>query len=294
MRILLYGAGLSGQEYLQTLQERGNEARVIGFIDNNELLHNSEVMGIKVYHPSNIAQLSYDEIVITTNNFTFVKTMLLELEKLDISRNIIRVLAYEKLSEETADPRVVWLKNFAEYAYMKGMNGSIAECGVYQGTFAAYMNKYFYNKQLFLFDTFQGFNSDDVATEIALDNSAFTQSLFAKGDLFASTSVSMVLSKMLYPHNCIIKEGYFPDTAEDIHDIFCFVNLDMDLYAPTLAGLHFFWDKMVEGGILLLHDFFHSELPGVKYAVEVFEKERNILLPKMPIGDFSSIAIIKY
>ena len=58
-----------------------------------------------------------------------------------------------------------------------------------------------------------------------------------------------------------------------------------------LAGLRFFYDKMCAGGVILLHDYYHTELPGVECAVREFEKERGIKLRKAPIGDFGSIAI---
>ncbi len=73
----------------------------------------------------------------------------------------------------------------------------------------------------------------------------------------------------------------------------CFVNLDMDLYTPILSGLRFFWNKMVPGGGIMIHDYFHSELPGVKKALHDFEAELGQTLAKTPIGDGCSIFIIK-
>lgn len=98
---------------------------------------------------------------------------------------------------------------------------------------------------------------------------------------------------MPYPNNCIIRKGYFPHTAFDIQDSFCFVNLDMDLYQPMLAGLQFFWSKMTCGGVILLHDYFHAQLPGVAKAVANFEKEIQKHISKVTIGDFCSIALVK-
>lgn len=97
---------------------------------------------------------------------------------------------------------------------------------------------------------------------------------------------------MLHPEKCVLKKGYFPETAVDVNDQFCFVNLDMDLYQPMLAGLRFFYEKMCSGGVILMHDYFHPELPGVKQAVTEFEKERGLKLCKVPIGDFCSIAVV--
>ena len=111
--------------------------------------------------------------------------------------------------------------------------------------------------------------------------------------LFDDTSVARVMEKMTYPSNVIIKKGWFPQSAEGIEDTFCFVNLDTDLYQPILSGLEFFWDKIEIGGCILVHDYFHPMLPGVKKAVEDFEKMKDVKLQKMPIGDGCSIAILK-
>lgn len=96
---------------------------------------------------------------------------------------------------------------------------------------------------------------------------------------------------MQYPQQCEIRKGYFPETAEGITDKFCFVNLDMDLYRPTLEGLKFFWDRMIEGGIILIHDFVTDGYKGVNQAVEEFISEYNVV--PFSIGDSVSIAIQK-
>ena len=73
-----------------------------------------------------------------------------------------------------------------------------------------------------------------------------------------------------------------------------FVNLDMDLYKPTLEGLKFFWPKMVKGGIILIHDFFSTGYAGVNKAIEQFVIENPDTENRFfPIGDDVSIAIMK-
>ena len=46
-----------------------------------------------------------------------------------------------------------------------GIQGSVAECGVYLGDFAYFINKYFSNRTMYLFDTFEGFDVRDVEKE---------------------------------------------------------------------------------------------------------------------------------
>ncbi|MCH5249318.1 MAG: hypothetical protein J1E98_05280 [Lachnospiraceae bacterium] len=75
--------------------------------------------------------------------------------------------------------------------------------------------------------------------------------------------------------------------------MFCFVNLDLDLYEPTYNGLLFFSKKMVPGGGILVHDYFAEDYKGPREAVDKFVSEirvkSSILLHKVPIGDGLSI-----
>ena len=96
------------------------------------------------------------------------------------------------------------------------------------------------------------------------------------------------------PHleQCIFCKGYFPETAKGIEDRFVFVNLDMDLYQPTLSGLYYFCDKMVSGGVILVHDYFAENFKGPQQAVEEFlADKKGIGLGAYPIGDGISILI---
>ena len=110
---------------------------------------------------------------------------------------------------------------------------------------------------------------------------------------FSGTSVREVMSKMIYKDNVVIKKGYVPETLNGIDEQFCFVNLDMDLYRPTLEALQYFYPRMVIGGVILLHDFYHPDLKGVEKAVEDFETLIEKKLVKIPAGDSGSVALIK-
>lgn len=63
------------------------------------------------------------------------------------------------------DVRVTWLRRFARFAYEKGMQGSVAECGVNQGGFAQYLNMFFPDRKCYLFDSFEGFRESDLASD---------------------------------------------------------------------------------------------------------------------------------
>jgi O-methyltransferase len=184
----------------------------------------------------------------------------------------------------TADyARISTLELIAQSLREKKITGSIAEVGVYKGKFAAKVNQVFPNNKFYLFDTFEGFHAKDIAIEKEKKLSDGLQD-------FSNTSVNIVLSKMKYPALCIIKKGYFPETATDINDNFIFVSLDTDLYQPILEGLQFFYPKLLKGGYIMIHDYNNPYYPGVKEAVHQYCFDNNI--PFFPVPDILGSVVI--
>ena len=86
---------------------------------------------------------------------------------------------------------------------------------------------------------------------------------------------------MPHPEKCIVKEGYFPDTAINFHHPVALVNIDADLYLPTRAALDFFYPKLSPGGVIMVHDY-NFMWSGVIKAVNEFVMtipENLVILP---------------
>ena len=164
-----------------------------------------------------------------------------------------------------------------------GVKGNVAELGVYKGKFARYINQYFPDRLLYLFDTFEGFDNRDVAKE--------KQENFSSGEQdFSDTSVNAVLQLMPFPQKCQPVKGFFPESAHGIDDKFVFVSLDADLYEPIYSGLQFFYPRLVRGGYIFIHDFNNDLYKGSRKAVEQFCNEQNIGF--FPLPDSGGSAII--
>jgi O-methyltransferase len=165
----------------------------------------------------------------------------------------------------------------------KSPEGSVAELGVYKGKFARYINQYFPNRSLYLFDTFEGFDNRDIVAE--------KENKFSSGEQdFSDTSVESVLKLMQYPEKCIPVKGFFPESAENIQATFVFVSIDADLYEPIYHGLVFFYPKLVPGGYIFIHDFNNDNYKGSRKAVEQFCVEQKISC--LPLPDSGGSAII--
>lgn len=276
-RIIVFGASKNDKRMHDIIQE---DYEIVAFTDNDETKWGKEINKIKIIPPSEILSLKWDEIVVLS--ITGMYVIRDQLISYGIQKNVIN-LSYMELQIKA---REQFLSDFASIVYKRNMRGEVAEAGVFQGEFAKVINKNFPDKKLYLFDTFEGFDDRDIVYE---EKNNFSSE--QKGHL-NMTSEDLVMQKMTYPLNCIIRKGYFPETAEGIDDTFCFVNLDMDLYKPTLEGLRFFWNRMEQGGVVLVHDYFSEAYKGVENAVEEFvEKEKDAHL--FPIGDSISIGMLK-
>ncbi|MBR3622990.1 MAG: class I SAM-dependent methyltransferase [Selenomonadaceae bacterium] len=189
-------------------------------------------------------------------------------------------------AEISVKSRILFLKRHAELMQKKNISGSVAECGVYRGDFAKEINKYFPERICYLFDTFEGFDSRDFDAEKE-------KSMITGSEYLGETNIELVKEKMPHIDKVEFKVGYFPDTLGNLEDKFVFVNLDMDLYKPTLEGLRYFYPRMVEGGIILIHDYFSDAYPNIEKAVDDYEEEFGKRLIKTPIGDDISMAVLK-
>ncbi len=280
-KIVIFGAGNLGGVLASELSEK-NE--IIGFLDNNESLWGSKVGGVEVLGGvSKLKELIYDEIVIaSTMRFDEIRESLLEEGISDDKFN--KEIQNRLLVEVQA--RVNFLRDFASIHQEEDMSVCVAEGGVFQGMFAREINTRFPQHKLYLFDTFEGFNKKDVEVETEQGYSK------VKENYYSETSEEIVLKKMPNREQVVIRKGFFPDTLVGLEEErFLFVNLDFDLYAPTLDGLRFFYPRMVSGSVILIHDYFTQFYHGVAKAVSVFEEELGKKLVRLPIGDGISIAI---
>jgi O-methyltransferase len=172
--------------------------------------------------------------------------------------------------------KVGTLELCAREIYSKKIGGSVAELGVYKGGFAKYINEAFPDKKLYLFDTFEGFDSKDILAE---KNRGFDNS----DENFSDTSIDIVLDKMKNKDQCIIKKGRFPDTTKDLVDEqFCFVSIDADLYEPIYQGLKFFYSRLTSGGYIIIDDYNNKLYPGAKEAITTFCAEQRISFTPIP------------
>ncbi|TDF93505.1 TylF/MycF/NovP-related O-methyltransferase [Paenibacillus piri] len=276
-KIILFGAGEGGYTTYFHLDQRFD---VIAFADNDPSKWGTTFLSKSIIAPTDIMQYDFDYIIISNIHGTIIRKQLQE--ELNIQPE--KIIDY--FNNLWMDTRVATLRLVANEIYDNSISGSVAEFGVFKGEFAKYINEAFPDRKLYLFDTFSGFDERDVAVDI---ENNFSNSTVGE---FNYSNVESVLEKMIHRDNCIVRKGYFPETANGLDDQFAFVNIDVDLYSPIYEGLKYFFPRMTEGGYIFVHDYNSVRFEGVKHAVKKFCNETNAKL--LPLSDLcGSVVIIK-
>lgn len=167
--------------------------------------------------------------------------------------------------------------------------GVVAELGVFRGHFSSLINEQFKDRDIYLFDTFEGFDDQEVEQEI---ESGRCDERFVKEH--KQTSVDLMLSNLPYSQKAKVCKGFFPESiSEEAKDEkYAFVSLDVDLEESMVEGLRFFYPRLSSGGMIFIHDYNTYYLEGIKNAVKRYEVEIGKRLNRVPIADRAGTLII--
>ncbi|MDF2437201.1 MAG: hypothetical protein K0Q95_1577 [Bacteroidota bacterium] len=161
--------------------------------------------------------------------------------------------------------------------------GSFAELGVYKGITANMFYEMDRSRKLHLFDTFEGFDERDLFKEEQKESKFNPKN-------FSDTSVEAVREYINGGENIIFHKGYFPESTKGLeNETFSFVNIDADLYLPTIESLKFFYPRLSPGGVIIIHDYNHN-WDGARKAIDEF----SLTIPEgiVEIPDWQGSAMI--
>lgn len=166
--------------------------------------------------------------------------------------------------------------------------GDVIECGVFQGVTSILMAKLMEirqsDKKLFLFDSFQGLPEPDRRVDASLR--------FKKGAWAANRKeVEALLAKNNVLQRCVIYEGWFSETLQDLEDgqQFCFAYLDADLYSSTVDCLQHIWKRMGQFSVAVFDDYHHPS-GGVRKALDEWVGQTGELIH---VGPASQCFVIR-
>jgi len=193
-----------------------------------------------------------------------------------------RICNLEPWDTSRRDMLILLLRTIIE----QKIEGDFVEVGVYKGFTAKLIHNYVPERNLHLFDTFEGFTDRSVISEKKNTGLSISKAYFA------DTSLEEV-KDYISPRNqnVFFYKGNFLESIPDGFNTlkFAFVHLDVDLFEPTLEGLKFFYPRMSTGGILLIHDY--NAWLGARKAVDEFFADKKEFPIPMPDKSGSALVI---
>ena len=149
------------------------------------------------------------------------------------------------------------------------LEGDVVEVGVFRGGVGIMLGDMLPNKNIYLFDTFEGI------PEVCDKDNFHLVTDFNDVDY---EEVKKTLSEW---SNIKVYKGFFPNKQSNqllSNKKFSIVHIDTDTYNSYINCLEFFYPRMVSNGLILLDDYNESSCEGATLATNEFieNKPENI------------------
>jgi O-methyltransferase len=149
------------------------------------------------------------------------------------------------------------------------IDGDIAEVGVYRGGSAKAICSAKGDRDLHLFDTFNGIPKVGSRDSIRPEPGQYFSDIGTVKEYLAG-----------FP-NVHFYEGTFPETAGPVEGKrFSFVHLDVGSYESTVDCLRFFYPRINQGGAIISHDY--SFQSGTRRAIDEFFSDKPEIVLELP------------
>jgi len=164
---------------------------------------------------------------------------------------------------------------------VKHLPGDFVECGVNTGAYSRAVIEYTdfnsLNKTFYLLDTYQGLVPEQITDK---EHKAGVGAYLGN-----YTDVYEQVLATFKPFRTKVIRGAIPATLPqcDASQV-CYLSIDMNVVAPEIAAIHYFWDKVVKGGVIILDDYGFPKHIEQKRAFDQFAREKQISILALPTG----------
>lgn len=172
----------------------------------------------------------------------------------------------------------------------KNIPGDIVFVGVFKGGAALYLSalfeQYGCDKKVWLFDSFKGFNREQITHEEDIK----ALELFGSDDYFKQLATVQSVTKLFTAFDLIenteIVPGFIEETLpKQLIETVAFLHVDVDCYEPTYYALEQLHAKISSGGWCVCDDYF-VPLFDCKKAINDFRIKHQIDEPIQKLGNY--------
>ncbi len=180
------------------------------------------------------------------------------------------------------------LAHYELYKMVDNIPGAIVECGVFKGTslvrFAAFRALFGnpFSKQIIGFDSFDEFPETEFEADKKMRKNLIKQ---AGPESISRQQLLDVLKQKGIDKGVQLIEGditkTLPDYLKQHPELrISLLNLDVDIYEPSVTILEELFPRVTRGGIVLLDDY--GFFPGETTAVDEYFKNKKFAIRKLP------------
>jgi len=183
------------------------------------------------------------------------------------------LLQKNQVKTMTSDERVAGLHSALMGVYKNKIEGDFVECGVWMGGNVVIAKKFFDSvndskRKFYAFDTFEGM-TEPSENDPSKAHKIWNTTASCLGPL--EQVIAEFESHKVYDDRIVIVKGDVRSTLLDKKNIpekIAILRLDTDWYDSTKIELEILYEKLVNGGYLIIDDYGHWD--GCKKAVDEF------------------------
>lgn len=191
------------------------------------------------------------------------------------------------------------LAHYELYKMSRKISGEIVECGVFKGNsiirFATFRELFetSTSKKILGFDTFSKFPIHQFQADKKFRDKFLSD---AGDESISKHQLTQLLKRKGIAQNVELIQGdvnlTIPKYLESHPELkISLLNLDVDMYEPSITILEYFYPRITKGGILVLDDY--GTWPGETTAVDEYFKDVEIEIHKFPFCKTPSYIIKK-
>lgn len=193
------------------------------------------------------------------------------------------MVAFRGNEQDSADENKMWRLHTYCWAGRSALDlpGDFVECGVFQGFYSAVLLQYLdfaaVGKRMYLFDTFSGLHEEySTQDERAGVGNAYALGAGWYGDVrarFASYS------------NVDVIKGVVPGVlVENAPERIAFLHLDMNAGAAEASALEVLFDRITDGGLVLMDDYGRHENHELHIVLDEWMEGHGHPVLELPTG----------
>jgi O-methyltransferase len=179
-----------------------------------------------------------------------------------------------------------WVVHVALWAasHAARLPGDFVECGVDTGMLSLaicdWLDFNTLDKDFWLFDTFRGIPERQM-TEAEKNGIGGWHNRHSYTECYAQAASNF----SPWPR-CRLVRGEVPDSlvAFPPDRSVAYLSIDMNIVAPEIAAITFFWDRLVPGAVVLLDDYAWTTHAAQKAAFDAFAETRGGTILTLPTG----------